>query len=132
MKTRALLTGLLLVVAACNRSVSQSNEAVKAGIVEHLNKGSGLDLSLMDVQVTNVTFEGTTAKASVNFRPKSAPDQGMQMNYTLESKDGKWVVVGKAGSQAGHGADTTPAPGGGALPPGHPPVSPSEKSGQPK
>lgn len=116
---------LLLVVAACNRSATQSNDAVRAGIVEHLNKGSGLDLSLMDLQISSVSFDGSTAKAAVTFRPKSAPDQGMQMNYTLESKDGKWVVVGKTGSgaAAGHGSGMgAPAPSAEPLPQGHPPV----------
>lgn len=124
-KTRVLLMSLLLVVPACNRTASESNDAVRAGIIEHLNKGAGLDLSQMDVQVSSVKFEGNTAKVAVNFRPKSAPEQGMIMNYSLESKDGKWVVIGKTGSgaAAGHGAGLgAPAPAAEPLPPGHPPV----------
>lgn len=124
----SLILVLLVACVACNR-VNQSHDSVRQGIVEHLGKGSGLDLSLMDMQVTNVKFEGDKAHAVVSFKPKSAPDQGMQMNYDLEWKNAKWIVVGKAGmgGAAGHGSGTGgPATGsdGGALPPGHPPVQP--------
>jgi hypothetical protein len=160
-KTLALLAlGLLLAVGGCNKA-TQSNDAVKSAVMEHLKKGSGLDLGQMDVDVTSVKYDGNKADAVVSFKPKSAPDAGMQMSYQLESKGGKWEVVGKSGmgAAAGHGggmpgasgsmpgvggagssmppghppAGGGAAPGGdaGALPPGHPPVS-GEKSGQPK
>ena len=73
-------------------------------------------------------------KATVNFRPKSNPEQGMQMNYTLERKGKKWVVLKKAGSTSSpHGeATVAPAPAPtGDLPPGHPPVSPSATPAEP-
>lgn len=124
----SLILVMLLASVACNR-VNQSHDSVRQGIVEHLGKGSGLDLSLMDVNVTNVKFEGEKAHAAVSFKPKSAPDQGMQMNYDLEWKNAKWVVVGKAGMSGGGGHGNgaeAPSSGSesGALPPGHPPVQP--------
>jgi hypothetical protein len=134
-KKRVLASALLAVfLVACAKHAPQDRDAVKQAIIEHLGKGSGLDLSLMDIEVSNVAFQGNEAKATVMFRPKSAPDQGMQMNYTLESQADKWVVSKKAGANAGHGAGampSAPAPDSGALPPGHPPVSPSETPAAP-
>jgi hypothetical protein len=122
---RLILLALLGILCACNKA-PQTKEAVKQGVIEHLGKGAGLDLASMEVDVTAVSFSGDQARATVNFRPKSNPDQGMQMNYTLESKGNKWTVLKKAGSSSSpHGdANVAPAPSG-DLPPGHPPVEPS-------
>ena len=101
-------------------------------MVEHLGKGAGLDLASMEVEVTAVSFAGDQAKATVNFRPKANPEQGMQMNYTLESKGKKWMVLKKAGSTASPHGDATVAPApAGDLPPGHPPVNPSATPAEP-
>jgi hypothetical protein len=142
------LSPLLLAVAllcgatvACNRA-PENKDAVREGVMEHLSKNTGLDLKAMDVEVGNVTFQGSQATAMVSFKPKSSPDAGMNMPYTLERRGTKWVVQ-KAGGGAGHsggagmpdGATPPPDPGahapgatpppaavGEALPPGHPPV----------
>jgi hypothetical protein len=104
---------------ACNRA-PESKEAVREGVIEHLNKNTGLDLKSMDVAVDNVTFEGNRATASVSFKPKSSPDAGMSMNYSLERSGKKWVVQKTVG---GHGGGSAmPAPSPEALPPGHPPT----------
>jgi hypothetical protein len=126
--TPKLVIPLLLGIAviACNRA-PESKEAVREGIVDHLNKNTGLDLKAMDMDVSNVTFNGNQATASVSFKPKSSPDSGMTMNYTLERQGQKWIVQQKAGS-GGHGGGAVPSPGAaspapGDLPPGHPPVA---------
>jgi hypothetical protein len=130
--TSKLVIPLLLGIAvvACNRA-PESKEAVREGIVDHLNKNTGLDLKSMDVEVTNVTFQGSRATASVAFRPKASPDAGMTMNYTLERHGEKWIVQQKSGG-AGHAGAMAPGanPGTpsqstspGVLPPGHPPVA---------
>lgn len=117
---------LLLTVAACNRA-PESKEAIREGIVEHISKNSGLDAASMDIVVESVKFEGNRAAAMVSFKPKSSPDAGMSMNYTLERSGKKWIVQKTAGS--GHGATSTPvAPADGALPPGHPPVAPQTEA----
>ena len=128
---RLTLIVMLGMLCACNKA-PQTKEAVRLGVVEHLGKGAGLDLTSMEVEVTAVSFAGDQAKATVNFRPKSNPEQGMQMNYTLESKGKKWLVLKKATSGASkHGeAQVAPAPAGG-LPPGHPPVDPSATPTEP-
>ena len=118
-------------MVACNRA-PESKEAVREGIVDHLNKNTGLDLKAMDVDVRDVTFKGNQATASVAFKPKTSPEAGMTMNYTLERQGKKWVVQQKAGSAGGHGGAMGPGPDAvtpakpatpGDLPPGHPPVS---------
>ncbi len=114
---------MALALSACNRA-AESKEAVREGIIDHLNKNSGLDVKSMDVVVDNVRFEGSRATARVSFKPKTSPDAGMSMNYTLERSGPKWVVQ-KAAS-GGHGnMAPPPAADPGALPPGHPPVAPA-------
>ncbi len=128
-----ILIATLGVVCACNKA-PQTKEAVKQGVVEHLGKGAGLDLTSMEVDVTSVSFAGEQAKATVNFRPKSNPEQGMQMNYTLERQGKKWVVLKKAGNTSSPHGDATLAPAPaptGEMPPGHPPVNPSATPAEP-
>jgi len=115
-----LLVAVLL--AGCGNSM-RTKEKVQQAILQRLQTRSGLDLSALDVTTTSVSFTKNMAYATVAFHPKSDPDvkSGMVMNYTLESRDGKWVVVNVADSEghgmAGHGAAT-----GSELPPGHPPI----------
>ena len=113
----------------------------------YLSKRS--DLLAMDVSVTSVAFREDEATAQVHFQAKgnSSPAAGMTMQYVLERKDGQWVVKGRTGANAAHGATgigqragagnlvpgpldgmpRIPAPSGWdlppALPPGHPAVS---------
>jgi hypothetical protein len=122
-------------LAACNKA-PENREAVRQGIIEHLSKNTGLDLKAMDVDVKNVNFQGNKATATVAFKPKQGPDEGMSMNYSLERQGTKWIVQKAAGS-AGHGGAMTPpmtsppagAPAAGDLPAGHPPVSGTPKGG---
>ena len=114
---------IALALSACNRA-PESKEAVREGIIEHLNKNSGLDVKSMDVIIENVRFEGSRATAMVSFKPKSSPDAGMSMNYTLERSGPKWVVQKAASGGHGGGMTAPPATDSGALPPGHPPVAP--------
>jgi hypothetical protein len=127
------LAALILVSCAligCNRA-SQSQEAIRAGVIDYVS--TKVNVGAMDVDVTSVNFKGNEADATVSFRAKGAdPASGLQMRYTLEQKAGKWVVKEKA--QAGgspHGAAGGPAAphgdlGPGQVPPGHPPLVPGE------
>jgi hypothetical protein len=111
----------ICVLTGCNRA-SQSQEAIRAGIIDYLS--SKVNVGAMDVDVVSIDFKGNEADATVAFRAKGAnASSGLQMRYTLEQKSGKWVVKDKA--QAGgspHGAAANP--GGGGLPAGHPPLEP--------
>jgi hypothetical protein len=111
----------MCLLAGCGKNI-QNKEQVRADILDHLAKNTGLDLKSLDVDVSNVSFEGKQAKATVSFRPKgvSSINDGMVMVYTLEPKNGHWAVVGRADSQ-GHGFGAPSADPG--LPPGHPSVN---------
>jgi hypothetical protein len=116
----------LLILAACDNGL-KTKEKVQAAIVDRLQNHSGLDLKSMDVSTTNVTFENNLAYATVSFHPKGdqSVNGGMSMRYTLEARDGKWLVT-KVGDSAGHSMSNAAQVGAnGSLPPGHPSVDPS-------
>lgn len=132
-----VIFGVLL--AGCGNKGIQNEAAVRQGVVDYLSQRSDLNLSTMQVDVTSVSFRQDEADATVSFRPKGAPEGGMQMRYTLERKGNRWVVKGRGRGQAGqapHGAGQMPPVGAGAgqapaargtpqgseLPPGHPPM----------
>jgi len=74
-----------------------------------------LNMAAMDVQVTNVTFNGNQADAAVSITPKGTPGGGMSVNYHLEQDGPKWVVKGRkdaGGTPHGGGAVPTAMPGG--------------------
>lgn len=93
-----------------------------------------LNMSAMNVDVTNVTFAGDQADASVTITPKSAPGGGMSVNYHLQQQGTKWVVMGrKDAGGAPHGGGAVPT-GGGAMAPGgaspHGAMPPAEGGGK--
>jgi hypothetical protein len=139
----------LLLSGGCKKQASD-NDAIRAGILQHLNGVGTLNMSAMDMDIRSVSINGNQAHAEVVFRPKnSAPaGAGMQVAYNLEKRDGAWVVQKSqpTGGMIQH-PDTSKNPhqspdvhsgslpnfsdivnpGGsaplGALPPGHPPVN---------
>ena len=145
MKLGPILFIFVALLTSCNKA-PHNNAAIRQGVIDHLNKGSGLNLSSVDIDVTNVAYQADNkAVATVFFRPKSSPEQGMTMNYTLETKGNKWVVVkrpglaGAAGGSNPHGGMDTGAADphasgqpSGSLPPGHPPVSGGKGSAEPQ
>jgi hypothetical protein len=117
------LLAAVALLAACSRDI-QNTEAIRQGVVDYLKARTaqtGLDVNLMNVEVTAVSFEKDQARATVYFRPKNGPEAGgMQMNYVLDRSGGKWVVRGRTENGVNpHGGSAMP-PGG--MPPGHPPV----------
>lgn len=128
----AIAFSALLLASGCNRA-AENKDAVRQGVMDHLAKTAGLDLNQMTVDVSDVKFQANEATATVAIKPKSAPQQGMTMAYTLERRGDKWTVKGRG---AGHGAadgtgmgragDMAPSSD---LPAGHPPVnSPAPRS----
>ena len=138
-----------ILLAGCNHDI-QNQDAVRKGVMSYLSKRS--DLLAMDVSVSSVAFREDEATAQVHFQAKGndSPAAGMTMQYVLERKDGQWVVKGRTGSNASHGASgpgvnavpgqgnlpgsldgmpSVPVPGGAgatSLPPGHPTVGSSQ------
>jgi hypothetical protein len=111
---------LLGLVMACRKSIENKGQ-VRSDLMEYLSTKVGLDLKALDVEVTKVTFSSDEALATVSFHQKNDPSigNGMVMNYTLQAKNGHWVVKSRADS-SGHGIGN-PSPDQ-QMPPGHPPV----------
>ena len=86
------LAGLLsLLVVGCKKQVSDA-DAIRDGINQHLAGLKTINLSAMDMDVTNYSVQGNQAQAQVEFRPKGGGPAGMQVSYTLEKQSGSWVV----------------------------------------
>ena len=108
----------LLALTACNRG-SQNKDAVRQGVVDYLSERKDLNIASMNVDVSQVQFDGSKADATVTFSPKGVPSgQGMTMHYQLEQQGNKWAVVGRQDS--GHAGAVPPGAdnphGGGAVP----------------
>ncbi len=137
-KSACMLIAVAALLSGCHHNI-ENKEAVKQGVVDYLNKRSGqtgLDMKLMNLDVTNVTFNNNEAVATVSFKPKTGEAGGMSMNYALERHGNEWVVKGrKETGMNPHGAQGMPGmPGAGmptepgaTMPPGHPNVAPPEK-----
>lgn len=108
-RTLILLALVSLSLSACQRDPADPEAAIRAAINEHLSKKSGLALDNIEMEVQEVDIRGETAEAQVVFRTKAGAGE-MLFRYVLRREDGRWVV--ERGT------------GGGALPPGHPPVTP--------
>jgi hypothetical protein len=144
---------LLIGIAACKKQAN-ANDAIRAGILQHLTSIGTLNMSAMDMDIQSVSVNGNQAHAEVEFRPKNGgtPGAGMHIAYNLEKRDGAWVVL-KSQSlggmiqhpDPGQNPHTNPdvhsgaipnfneilnpsaPPTKGALPPGHPPVDSSQQ-----
>jgi hypothetical protein len=113
----------------------KTKEKVQTAILDRLQSHSGLDLKSIDVSTTDVSFENNLAYATVSFHPKGEANltKGMSMKYTLEVRDGKWVVT-KVGDSAGHSMSNpmqSGAGGGSSLPSGHPSIDQGASPGSP-
>src|SRR5438445_10219394 len=87
------LTATLLLGGGCKKQPSD-NDAIRAGIMQHLTAVGTLNMSAMEMDVRSVSINGNQAHAEVVFRPKTgAPaGAGMQVAYNLQKRDGAWVV----------------------------------------
>ncbi len=134
MRIFAFLAAVAL-LAGCSKDI-QNKEALRQGVVEYLTAKmgqTGLDVNLMTVDISGMSFEHDHARATVVFRPKGSTEgAGMTMHYAFDREGDKWVCKGpqSAPGDSPHGAGgMVPAPGadpagdGKSLPPGHPPVA---------
>lgn len=145
------------VFAGACRQQPSDNQAIRAGIMQHLNGVGTLNMNSMDMDIRSISINGNQAHAEVVFRPKNGgqPGAGMQVEYNLEKRAGAWVVQKSqnTGGMIQHpdpGANrqspdvhsssmpnfsdivnpqSTPAQG--TLPPGHPPVNAQAQAPQP-
>lgn len=124
LRTLALLPVVLLLFSGCGDRL-RNKDLVQQAVIKRLQSHSGLDLNVIDVTTTNVTFDKNMAYATVSFHPKGDPgvNSGVVMKYTLQEKDGQWQVTNVGDSHgAPLGGGHMGAGGPGQLPPGHPGV----------
>jgi hypothetical protein len=149
--------GILVLATGCKKQESDA-DGIRSGINQHLAGLKTLNLAAMDMDITNVSVQGNTAQAQVEFKPKTGAPQGagMQVAYSLEKQNGLWVVQNSQPSGGSinhpgpgenpHTNETSPSsgsmpnfrdlvPGGAgggsnALPPGHPPINGQSSPGQ--
>lgn len=110
---------LMLCLAGCHRG-AENNDAVRQGVLDYLAT-KGMTAAAMDINVTAVKFDGDKADATVTFAAKGTGAGQMAIQYHLEQKNNKWVVVGrKDANQHGGGAVApgTDPQGQGAAPQG--------------
>ena len=151
------LSGAMLLAGGCKKQQS-ADDAIRAGIMQHLNGVGTLNMSAMEMDIRSVSINGNQAHAEVVFRPKTGapPGAGMQVAYNLEKRDGAWVVqkTQPAGGMIQHPdpnanphqssdvhsgslpnfSDIVNPAGAapqGQLPPGHPPINSQPPSSQP-
>src|ERR1035438_158092 len=118
-RVRLISTFLLIFgFAGCHRGV-ESKDAVRQGVLDYLAT-KGLAAAAMDINVTDVKFDGDKADATVSFAAKGTGAGQMAIQYRLELKDSKWAVVGRKDASQ-HG--------GGQLPPGAAPQGSAAQQG---
>src|SRR5215469_3906382 len=128
---RALLASLLgvaLVFASACKSKTDENEAIRAGVMKHLVALNMLNMSNMEVKVTQATINGNQAQAQVEIRSKGGDPNAppMQIGYVLEKRGEEWVVLkstGMGGGMQHPGPGEAPGSAPGTMPPGHPNVT---------
>jgi|SRR5579862_974207 len=149
----------IIAVASCHNEQKSASDGIRDGIRQHLSSLKTLNLGAMDMNITNVSVNGNTAQAQVEYTPKTGapPGAAMRVSYSLEKRDEQWVVVktnalGGAIDHPAPGANphTQPGPGevhgslpnfrdiipsttpdaNNALPPGHPSALSSENPKQ--
>ncbi|MBI3663526.1 MAG: hypothetical protein HY234_10830 [Acidobacteria bacterium] len=141
--TCSALVLLLASFAAC--SVVQEKEKERADITaalqKYLGERSGLNLSAMDWNIKELNVDRDNASVQVTFTAKQG-GASMVMEYEMKRNGGVWTVLksgprGSIGMPAHPGAGTEAAPtmppagtgtGTGALPSGHPPLTPEPKA----
>ena len=106
---------MIFCLAGCNRGV-QSNDAVRQGVLDYLSQKAGMNVAAMEINLTSVKINGNQADATVTFAAKGSKSAQMTMQYHLEQKDNKWIVVGRQDS-----GQHTATPPSGAMPPGENP-----------
>ncbi len=104
---RWTVLSLALFLFGCAKDIN-NKEAVKEAVMKRLASVSGLNMAGMDIEVTNVSFQGNTADAQVAFRAKGSSESMLNMSYKLERKGDEWTIKSSSGGM------------GGTLPPGHP------------
>ena len=92
---------------------------MRQGVLDYLAT-KGMTPAAMDINVTDVKFDGDKADATVSFAAKGTGAGQMAIRYHMAMKDSKWAVVGRQDASQHGGGQMPPgsAPQGGAMPGG--------------
>jgi hypothetical protein len=116
-----LFLGAALLGAGGCKSKTDTNAAIRDGVVKHISAMSGLNVNNMTVTITQATVTGDTAEAHVDIRAKNSDPSTppMQLVYQMQKQGQEWVVVKgqPTGGMQHPGPGESPQ---GTLPPGHP------------
>jgi hypothetical protein len=82
---------------------TSDSDAIRKAIEAHLQDNKGINMSVMDMALSNVQVHGDQAQADAEFRVKQG-GASMHMTYSLERHAGGWLVVRNqpAGGQFQH------------------------------
>jgi len=149
-----LLTASFFGFGACKKQTSD-NDAIRAGILQHLTSIGTLNMSAMEMDMRSVAVTGNQAHVEVEFRAKTngPPGGGMQVAYDLEKRGDAWVVLksqplggmqhpstsqNPSANQPVHSMpnfnellNPSGTSGQTTLPPGHPPVNSTQPATPP-
>jgi hypothetical protein len=119
----ALLSTFVLFAASC-QSKTDTNDAIRDGIIKHISGMSGLNVNNMTVTVTKATINGDQAQANVDIRAKNGDPTvpAMQLTYELQKQGNEWVVLRGQSTGGMQHPTAGQMPPNGTLPPGHPSV----------
>jgi hypothetical protein len=82
---------------------ANDHDAVVAAIQKHLTSDGGVNMSVMEMTVGNVSINGDQAQANAEFHLKQG-GTSMNITYQLERRAGDWIVLSDApsGGQFAH------------------------------
>ena len=85
--------GLALIFGGCSKSGgTESKEAIKAAIEQHLQQRPNVVYNNMTFEVQDVKFNGDRAEAEVKFQSKQAPEVAVNVHYLLKKVGDHWQV----------------------------------------
>jgi hypothetical protein len=105
---------LLFGLGSCAKDIN-NKEAVREAVLKRITSRGDLNMNSMDIEISNVSFQGKTAEATVAFKAKGSTEAMMNVAYKLEREGDAWVVKsgGSSGGDAGAGGHAGGSPGGG-------------------
>lgn len=119
----AIILIFSLVSGGCKgASKVETKEAVQKAVEAYLQQRQKLTLANMNLEVSDVKFEGETASAEVKFRSKQSTDLVVSVHYKLKKSGEGWQVetstpgAGMGGSPHGELPSSNPPPGHGTTP----------------
>ena len=93
----------IVVNSSSAASPVSDKDSITAAIEKHLRSNSGINMSVMNMTVTDVSVTGDQAQANTEFHLKQG-GTSMLITYSLERHAGDWIVLSNhpSGGQFAH------------------------------